>query len=66
MKKILMISTLPFILAACETATGYVRQTVHPLVDQYCSEADPAIRAELREKLGTTPGGATVTINCPE
>ena len=34
-------------------------------VDRYCSELDQDQRAEVREEVNPTPGGATIKVTCP-
>lgn len=35
-------------------------------VDRYCMEVDETRRSQFREMVNPTPGGASITVTCPQ
>lgn len=64
MKAVLIATAAALGLAACAQVQGVTRSTVHPLVDSYCADMTPEMRATARLSLGTTDAGNAIYVNC--
>lgn len=57
----LMLSGCAMLSPQIEKAADKVQEGV----DRYCAEVSEQARADFREKINPTPGGATITVTCP-